>query len=116
MRCPLLILLTLTPPPRHSSSVVSFHAGKIISLCHIFLTCTVLYCVVFYVIIAFSFLECPTGTYGQDCSMTCRCKNSAACNPVDGICTCSVGYAGATCEKSMYKLLCTCYRCIERPL
>ena len=54
----------------------------------------------FHLIVFFSILVCPTGTYGQDCSMTCKCKNSAACNPVDGTCTCTAGYTGAICDTS----------------
>ena len=34
--------------------------------------------------------------------MTCQCKNRAACNPVDGTCTCTAGYAGAICDTSKY--------------
>ncbi|GFU53080.1 multiple epidermal growth factor-like domains protein 11 [Trichonephila clavipes] len=37
---------------------------------------------------------CSSDYYGQDCAKKCECKNGAACNPVDGSCTCTPGYKG----------------------
>ena len=45
MTCPLLILQTLTPPPDIAPLLFHSMQAKIISLCQIFLTCTVLCCV-----------------------------------------------------------------------
>lgn len=43
---------------------------------------------------------CPSGTWGLSCNQTCLCGNGAACDPVDGICTCSPGWRGEHCDES----------------
>ncbi|GFU53082.1 multiple epidermal growth factor-like domains protein 11 [Trichonephila clavipes] len=39
-------------------------------------------------------LPCSSDYYGQECKQKCECENGAACNPVDGSCTCTPGYKG----------------------
>lgn len=36
-------------------------------------------------------VPCPAGTYGVNCSTSCKCKNRAQCSPVDGSCSCQPG-------------------------
>ena len=37
-------------------------------------------------------------TYGPDCASTCTCLNGADCSPVTGVCNCTTGYTGVSCE------------------
>ena len=49
----------------------------------------------------FNNIECPQGSYGQDCSQNCTCvaeQESSPCNHVDGMCHCLPGYNGSSCE------------------
>lgn len=43
---------------------------------------------------------CSSGTWGLGCNQKCLCANGAACDPVDGICTCSPGWRGEHCDES----------------
>lgn len=43
---------------------------------------------------------CSSGTWGLGCNQTCSCTNEAACDPIDGICTCSPGWSGEHCQES----------------
>ena len=43
-------------------------------------------------------LACPTGTYGQDCQQSCKCKNGD-CDTVTGTCTCLAGATGELCDQ-----------------
>ena len=47
---------------------------------------------------------CPQGMYGSNCSQTCQCQNGAACNAVDGSCTCRPSYHGPLCDQGKDKL------------
>ena len=53
---------------------------------------------------------CEVGRYGQDCQETCKCRNGAYCNSVDGACVCLAGFIGTHCEsvcpKGRYGILC----------
>lgn len=43
-------------------------------------------------------INCPSGTWGPGCNLTCRCGNGGACNALDGQCTCASGWRGERCE------------------
>lgn len=43
-------------------------------------------------------LPCSSGTWGFGCNQTCPCANEAACDPVNGTCTCSPGWRGQYCD------------------
>ena len=43
-------------------------------------------------------LGCTGNTYGPDCASDCNCLNGADCSPVTGVCNCTVGYTGVSCE------------------
>lgn len=45
-------------------------------------------------------IPCSSGTWGLGCNQTCLCANGAACDPIDGICTCSPGWRGEHCDES----------------
>ena len=50
--------------------------------------------------VAFSLASaCPEGLYGEDCQLSCLCRNGGTCDPVSGHCTCPEGWAGLACEK-----------------
>ena len=35
--------------------------------------------------------KCPRGTYGMNCTQTCRCENNSTCHHTDGHCICQPG-------------------------
>ncbi|XP_035678090.1 proto-oncogene tyrosine-protein kinase receptor Ret-like [Branchiostoma floridae] len=41
---------------------------------------------------------CAPGSFGLNCSMSCRCQNNAICNSANGTCTCAEGQWGKFCE------------------
>lgn len=43
-------------------------------------------------------INCPSGTWGLGCNLTCQCLNGGACNILDGTCTCAPGWRGEKCE------------------
>ena len=43
---------------------------------------------------------CETGTYGADCSHSCRCENNGSCDASTGACICDRGWIGEFCEES----------------
>ncbi|XP_064459433.1 multiple epidermal growth factor-like domains protein 10 isoform X1 [Ornithodoros turicata] len=43
--------------------------------------------------------ECDKNKYGPSCDSDCQCIRGA-CNPVNGKCTCDLGYTGPLCDKS----------------
>lgn len=43
-------------------------------------------------------LACPEGTFGRNCSFSCKCKNGATCDPVSGQCQCPPGVSGDMCQ------------------
>lgn len=43
-------------------------------------------------------INCPSGTWGLGCNLTCQCLNGGACNALDGTCTCAPGWRGEKCE------------------
>ena len=48
----------------------------------------------------FYFLECPVGSFGQDCQEKCgKCKSGITCNITTGVCHdgCEDGYEGEYC-------------------
>lgn len=49
-----------------------------------------------------SHIECPEGSYGEDCQQQCMCMNGADCYHVDGSCQCTNGWTGALCAASKY--------------
>lgn len=51
-------------------------------------------------------IPCSSGTWGLGCNQTCLCANGAACDPIDGICTCSPGWRGQHCDESCPVSLC----------
>ena len=44
------------------------------------------------------YIGCIDNTYGPDCTSTCTCLNGADCSPVTGVCNCTTGYTGVSCE------------------
>ncbi|KAL7988819.1 hypothetical protein Chor_007738, partial [Crotalus horridus] len=56
-------------------------------------------------------INCPRGTWGLGCNLTCQCLNGGACNILDGTCTCAPGWRGEKCEypcqDGMYGLDCS---------
>ena len=48
----------------------------------------------------FSFLECESGYFGDDCHYKCACVNGGTCEHVTGRCECTIpGWTGKYCEK-----------------
>lgn len=46
------------------------------------------------------FVECESGTFGNNCSSNCHCNNQT-CDPINGTCPdagCRPGYKGGTCS------------------
>lgn len=43
-------------------------------------------------------IPCSSGTWGPSCNQTCQCANGAACDPVNGTCTCSPGWREEYCD------------------
>lgn len=43
-------------------------------------------------------IPCSSGTWGLSCNQTCQCANGAACDPVNGTCTCSPGWRDEYCD------------------
>lgn len=43
-------------------------------------------------------INCPSGTWGPGCNLTCMCGNGGACNALDGRCTCTPGWRGERCD------------------
>uniref|UniRef100_A0A8D2M6L8 Multiple EGF-like-domains 6 n=1 Tax=Zonotrichia albicollis TaxID=44394 RepID=A0A8D2M6L8_ZONAL len=41
---------------------------------------------------------CPAGTFGINCSQSCRCQNGGTCDPANGSCRCPPGVAGELCQ------------------
>ncbi|CAL1548381.1 unnamed protein product [Lymnaea stagnalis] len=66
---------------------------------------------------------CGNGTYGQDCNAKCDCvtENTASCNPVNGRCTCLLGWTSNACELDVnecyqYNIYCDSYsQCVNTP-
>ena len=46
---------------------------------------------------AFMITGCPDGTYGQNCSLSCSCKNGGTCLE-NGYCICLKGWSGDDCS------------------
>ena len=40
----------------------------------------------------------PDGSYGQDCLEVCQCQNGASCDVVTGMCNCTAGWQGSSCN------------------
>ncbi|WAR21595.1 FBN2-like protein, partial [Mya arenaria] len=47
--------------------------------------------------------ECDTFTFGSNCASPCTCEqsNAESCDPVNGTCTCSVGWMGENCTQDL---------------
>ncbi|XP_024880441.1 protein draper-like, partial [Temnothorax curvispinosus] len=43
--------------------------------------------------------KCPSGKWGRDCKMDCKCQNGATCDPFDGKCKCTRGWIGLYCDR-----------------
>lgn len=53
-----------------------------------------------YVEVAFFYVpECPAGTFGANCQLSCECHNNGSCDRVTGMCHCGPGYYGHLCER-----------------
>ena len=47
-------------------------------------------------------VECPAGTFGAECALTCHCPDGDTCSNVNGICSsdrCAYGWGGASCQR-----------------
>jgi hypothetical protein len=66
------------------------------------IACMIIGIVKFQIVLYFE-LECPEGSYGQNCSFTCSLCLEDKCDHVDGVCTigCDDGYTGRMCDESM---------------
>lgn len=55
-----------------------------------------------------SFVACPEGLYGENCSQPCNCKDNTTCSAVNGACRsgCPYGFTGLSC--SMGKIFQKC--------
>lgn len=49
--------------------------------------------------------QCPEGTWGLQCNLTCSCLNSATCQAHTGICLCKPGFWGAQCQHSKHTVI-----------
>jgi hypothetical protein len=50
-----------------------------------------------------SFLVCTVGSFGENCSQECHCKDGDICDPVTGYCPnkeCEPGWKGDACNSS----------------
>ncbi|CAC5415249.1 unnamed protein product [Mytilus coruscus] len=45
-------------------------------------------------------IECPSGHFGVNCTEQCDCPYNAVCNPIDGTCSCPIGYFSPKCEET----------------
>ena len=55
-------------------------------------------------------IECPSGTFGLDCSSQCHCQENDKCSNVNGLCStgvCGYGWGGASCQRGI--VLCFTY-------
>ncbi|GFR61360.1 tyrosine-protein kinase receptor Tie-1 [Elysia marginata] len=45
--------------------------------------------------------RCPSGRFGNDCQLSCRCQAGEPCNEVTGVCpgNCSDGWSGPNCQR-----------------
>ena len=43
--------------------------------------------------------ECPEGTYGPGCLLSCACQNNASCGHISGACVCAAGWRGLHCDR-----------------
>lgn len=44
---------------------------------------------------------CAYNKYGENCTMTCECKNGAKCDGTTGHCECKNGWTGKDCSERM---------------
>lgn len=44
-------------------------------------------------------INCPSGSWGLGCNLTCACSNGGACDALDGRCTCTPGWRGDRCDQ-----------------
>lgn len=67
----------------------------------------------FYLVWFFEFFTtvCPPTKYGPNCELKCTCKNGGLHSPVDGSCTCALGWTEDYCEKG--KLITTFFYSIK---
>ena len=76
---------------------MKFRLGRVQYPRKSFIFCIKLSIIIFYEFD--SFLECPEGNYGKNCSMECNCQNDGVCNKVIGSCDClEPGYYGDKCQ------------------
>lgn len=43
--------------------------------------------------------KCEEGSYGENCSEICNCKNNSSCDPQTGTCACARGWEGPDCSQ-----------------
>lgn len=48
--------------------------------------------------LSFKLKACAEGHFGKNCSFSCKCKNGASCDPVNGNCRCPPGVSGDLCQ------------------
>ncbi|CAL1543309.1 unnamed protein product [Lymnaea stagnalis] len=56
--------------------------------------------------------HCPNLTYGQDCSLTCKCNENttSSCNGLTGDCYCKEGWSSSDCSLDIDECYSTCRR------
>ena len=57
--------------------------------------------------------KCPRGTYGMNCTQTCRCENNSTCHHTDGHCICQPGTVHSVSSINWYFIM-ACSHCQMR--
>lgn len=58
-------------------------------------------------------LDCPSGTYGVECTSQCECTEGTRCRPTDGKCLCPAGRTGSKCDQGNISVQCSYWICFD---
>ena len=52
-------------------------------------------------------LVCPQGLWGVECKEVCMCSGRGTCHASSGVCNCTSGYIGGSCQQSTSARACS---------